>query len=62
VSHGVPEGLADVLVGSDIAKKLGQFGPATTDVLALTGRQPTSVRDFVRAHADAILHPQPAAH
>jgi NAD(P)H dehydrogenase (quinone) len=60
VTHGVPEGLADVLVGSDIAQKLGQFAPATTDVLTLTGRQPTSVRNFIHAHKDAILHPQPA--
>jgi NAD(P)H dehydrogenase (quinone) len=57
IGHGVPEGLADVLVGSDLAQKLGQFRPATTDVLTLTGRRPTSVREFARANRDAILQP-----
>jgi len=61
VSHGVPEGFAAVLAGFDLAVKLGQMAPATTDVQTLTGRQPTSVRDFVLAHKDAVLHPQPAA-
>lgn len=64
VAHGVPDGMADVLVGSDLAKKLGQFGPATDDVLTLTGRQPTSVRALVERHKEALLQPQaaPAAH
>jgi len=60
LSHGLPEGLADVLVGSDLAKKLGQFGPATGDVLTLTGKAPTSVRTLVEGYADALRHPQSA--
>jgi NAD(P)H dehydrogenase (quinone) len=58
---GVPDGLADVIVGADLAKKLGQFGPATTDVLTLTGRPPTSVRALVESQREALVAPAPAA-
>jgi hypothetical protein len=57
---GVSVVMADVRVGSDLARKLGQFAPATTDVLTLTGQPPTSVRALVKAHREALLHP-PAA-
>jgi NAD(P)H dehydrogenase (quinone) len=60
LSQGVPDGLADVLVGSDLAKALGQFGPATTDVLTLTGRPPISVRGLVEIYRDALRHPKTA--
>jgi hypothetical protein len=61
LSHGVPEGMADVLVGSDLARKLGQFGPASTDVLTLTGRPPMSVRALLESQRQALLDPRSAA-
>jgi NAD(P)H dehydrogenase (quinone) len=61
LSAGVPEGFVGVIVGADLAMKLGQFGPASTDVLTLTGRQPTSVRALAEAHREALRHPTSAA-
>jgi NAD(P)H dehydrogenase (quinone) len=57
---GVSALMADILVGSDLARKLGQFAPATTDVQTLTGQPPTSVRALVEAHREALLHPKAA--
>ena len=38
------------------AEALGQFGPATTDVLTLTGHPPTSVRALLESRRQALLH------
>jgi NAD(P)H dehydrogenase (quinone) len=55
---GLPPTLIGALVGFDTATALGFHATVTPAVEELTGRKPTSVRDFLVAHKAAL---QPAA-
>jgi NAD(P)H dehydrogenase (quinone) len=50
VRAGLPEGFAQILAESDLAKSQGKLGPATQDFQSLTGRNPVSVVEFLAAH------------
>jgi NAD(P)H dehydrogenase (quinone) len=55
IGQGVPEIFAKLTIGSDLAKARGKMGPASNNVLELTGRAPTSVASYLAAHKDALL-------
>ncbi|MDG4763627.1 NAD(P)H-binding protein [Solwaraspora sp. WMMD406] len=49
---GIPDGFAALLAGMDAAIAAGAEDRTTRTVADVTGRQPTSLRDFCTAHAD----------
>jgi NAD(P)H dehydrogenase (quinone) len=51
---GLPPILIDAMVGFDVATTLGFHGTVTSTVKDLTGREPTSVRDFLGANKSAL--------
>jgi NAD(P)H dehydrogenase (quinone) len=55
VGHGVPAALAEVLVGFDRAIEQGILAVASDAVERLTGRRPTGVAEFLRAHRAALV-------
>jgi NAD(P)H dehydrogenase (quinone) len=55
IAAGTPEFIAKLLVSSQTAIAQGKMGTPTTAVKELTGREPTSVRDFLSAHKAALL-------
>jgi NAD(P)H dehydrogenase (quinone) len=55
ISQGIPELLAGLFVGSDVAKAKGKMGPATNDFFELTGRQPTSVAAYLATQRSALI-------
>ncbi|MFY1635852.1 ergot alkaloid biosynthesis protein [Solwaraspora sp. WMMB335] len=57
VDAGIPDSFATLLAGMDGAIAAGAENRTTSTVADVTGRQPTSLRDFCTAHAD---HWQPA--
>ena len=54
VGNGLPEFMADVFSSFDVAIAKGCLDVATSDVAELTGQQPQSVRDFLRANKAAV--------
>lgn len=51
---GLPPFLADALADFDVQASRGYHAIVTPTVKALTGREPTSVRDFLKANAAAL--------
>jgi NAD(P)H dehydrogenase (quinone) len=63
IAAGTPEFIAKLLVSSQMAISQGKMGTPTTAVKDLTGRAPTSVREFLSANRVALLPAtQSAAH
>ena len=60
IAAGMPEMLADVFLEFDIATAQGYLAVVTPTVKELTGREPTSVREFLSANRDALLQAQAA--
>ncbi len=54
VASGVPAPLAGVFAGFGTAIRTGLLETQTDVVERLSGRAPTSVADFLAAHADAL--------
>jgi NAD(P)H dehydrogenase (quinone) len=54
VGNGLPEFMADVFSSFDVAIAEGYLDVATSDVEALTGQKPQSVRDFLLANTAAL--------
>ena len=54
VQHGMPEPFAKVFASIDQAIAAGTLSVVSPDVEELTGVKPTSVADFLSAHADAL--------
>ncbi|WP_111732930.1 SDR family oxidoreductase [Roseovarius amoyensis] len=54
VENGLPEFMADVFSSFDVAIAEGYLDVTTSDVEALTGRKPQSVRDFLLANKAAL--------
>jgi NAD(P)H dehydrogenase (quinone) len=52
---GMPGPVADLWVSFDVGMARCLFGPATKAVAELTGREPTSVREFLKQHRAALL-------
>ncbi|WJK32705.1 ergot alkaloid biosynthesis protein [Solwaraspora sp. WMMA2065] len=52
VGSGIPDGFAELLAGMDGAIAAGAEDRTTSTVADVTGRAPTSLRDFCTAHAD----------
>lgn len=52
---GLPPFLVDALVAFDVAAAQGYHATVTSTVEVLTGRAPTSVREFLSAHRGALL-------
>ena len=55
MSAGVPQVVADLLTAFDVAASQGYHAVATPVVKELTGREPTSVREFLAANRAALL-------
>jgi NAD(P)H dehydrogenase (quinone) len=55
VATGMPELYADVTLGFETATAQGYLAIATPAVEQLTGRKPTSVRDYLTAHKAALI-------
>ncbi len=55
IAAGTPEGIAKLLVSSQIAIAQGKMGTPTTAVKELTGREPMSVREFLTARKAALM-------
>jgi NAD(P)H dehydrogenase (quinone) len=55
VGAGLPQIYADLLVGYDVDAAEGYHAIVTPTVKELTGREPTSVRDFLTAQRAALL-------
>jgi NAD(P)H dehydrogenase (quinone) len=55
IAAGTPEFIAKLLVSSQVAISQGKMGTPTTAVKELTGRVPTSVREFLSKHRAALL-------
>lgn len=51
---GLPGGLVEGLVAFDVAAAQGRHAVVTPTVKLFTGREPTSVEDFLAAHKDAL--------
>jgi NAD(P)H dehydrogenase (quinone) len=62
VRAGLPEGFAQILAESDLAKLQGKLGPASQDFQTLTGRVPVSVAEFLTAHKDELSASPGKAH
>lgn len=56
---GLPPTMIGALVGFDVATSLGFHETVTPAIKDLTGTAPTSVRDFLAAHQDALRSPAP---
>ena len=54
IGAGISLSNADTLVSFDAGMLLGKFGPATAVVRQLTGRAPTSVREFLLSNKKAL--------
>lgn len=54
---GLPPFIVDALINFDIAAAEGRHAIVTSAVKDLTGRAPTSVREFLAAHAAALTSP-----
>lgn len=54
---GLPPLLVGAMTGFDVATAQGFHATVTSDVEELTGRKPTSVRDFLTAHKAALQAP-----
>ena len=54
VAAGLPSFVADMLVSFDVAAAKGDLAVASTAVLDLTGKAPTSIADFLAAHRAAL--------
>lgn len=55
VQHGLPAPVAELFAGFDAAIAKGDLAVATSAVAGLTGKAPTSVRDFLAAHRASLL-------
>ena len=55
VESGLPRPIAEMIVSFDQARAQGKFAGVTTVVEDLSGHKPTTVRDFLMAHKDALL-------
>lgn len=55
VAAGLPRPVAEGFASFDAAIAQGKFSQVSKAVEELTGRQPTSVADFLAAHRDALL-------
>ncbi|MDC0743893.1 SDR family oxidoreductase [Polyangium mundeleinium] len=55
VQHGLPSGVAKVLVSFDVAAQKGELAVATSVVKDLTGHAPQSVAAFLEAHRAALV-------
>ena len=55
VNNGLPEMMADVFSSFDVAIAQGYFAPCTSAVEDLTGKAPTSVREFLTDNKAALL-------
>ncbi|MDC0723121.1 NAD(P)H-binding protein [Nannocystis bainbridge] len=55
IGHGLPPALAEVLVSFDRAIAQGTLAVVSGAVEGLTGRRPTSVREFLAAHRSALV-------
>ena len=60
IAAGTPEMFADVLLEFDTATAQGYLAVVTPTVKDLTGREPTSVREYLLANRDALLQAQAA--
>jgi NAD(P)H dehydrogenase (quinone) len=56
---GVPEVMARVFTNIDHGVSLGAMDLVSDDFRTLTGAEPTSVADFLKAHRDVLLAPKP---
>lgn len=52
---GLPEAVAKLWVSFDVGIARGFFGPASTAFRELTGKEPTSVAEFLTAHRQALV-------
>lgn len=52
---GLPEAVARLFASFDVGMARGFFGPATAAFRELTGAEPTSVADFLRANREALM-------
>ena len=55
VQGGMPEAVAKLWVSFDVGMARGFFGPASTAFRELTGKEPTSVAEFLAAHRQALV-------
>jgi NAD(P)H dehydrogenase (quinone) len=55
IGHGLPEGLARVLVSFDEGIAAGELAAVSGAVEQLTGRPPETVREFLLAHRGALI-------
>ncbi|RYE83237.1 MAG: NAD(P)-dependent oxidoreductase [Myxococcales bacterium] len=62
IGAGLPPAIAELLVSFHVAVDRGTLALATSAVADLTGRPPTSVRDFLVANRAALTTPPAAAH
>jgi NAD(P)H dehydrogenase (quinone) len=60
IASGMPEMLADVMLEFDTATAQGYLAVVTPTVKELTGREPTSVREYLSANREALLQAQAA--
>ncbi len=49
IAHGLPEPVADMLLGLFVASRQGEFAPADPTLARLIGRPPTPLRDVLKA-------------
>jgi len=49
IAHGLPEPVADMLLGLFVASRQGAFAPADPTLARLLGRPPTPLRDVLKA-------------
>jgi NAD(P)H dehydrogenase (quinone) len=54
-AHGLPAGLAEVLVAFDVATAQGTLAVVSDAVERLTGQAPSSVAAFLRGHRAALV-------
>jgi NAD(P)H dehydrogenase (quinone) len=60
IASGMPEMLAEVMLEFDTMTAEGYLAVVTPTVKDLTGREPTSVREYLSANRDALLQAQAA--
>jgi NAD(P)H dehydrogenase (quinone) len=55
IAAGLPNFVADMLTSAEAAIRAGQLSSVTTDLHTLTGKSPTTFRDFLTAAKGALL-------
>ncbi|MDC7677533.1 SDR family oxidoreductase [Asticcacaulis machinosus] len=55
IAAGLPDFVADMLTSAEAAIRAGQLSGVTTDLYSLTGKAPTTFREFITAAKGALL-------